>query len=615
MKRKASFSWLYIPISILIFLAFALFIERSGISYEVKSRPIEFLPPLSSLEKDSIAFRDISDASTLVLSYSESSDLGKSFDTVSATLDNMKIPYHVQNVAITDSIDFSQYETVVVSFVETTKISNSMDALLTWVENGGNLLFAIRPDNSALIQGLQSQLGIAFLDKGYIESDGIEFLEPLLPGSRGIKYGLEFMIHSSLPVDLAANSELMAVSADDQAIPLVWKTSLGEGNIIVINSDQFIDKGSRGLIGAAYSALQEVVIYPVINAVTFHIDDFPAPVPEGIDEDIFSQFTRDINSFYLNVWWPDMQELKEKYDLVYTGFVIETYNYQIDPPFVYDVNQEDIFQYFGGIVLRDGGEIGLHGYNHIPLCVEADGKNQVLDYPTWPSQNNMQLAATELHSFSSKMLSGQPFQAYVPPSNMLCDEARMWLPQIFTDLKVIASVYLPDFNVPAYVQEFEEAQDGIIEYPRITSGYNPEDFARWAQANELWLHYAAGHFVHPDDVLDSYRSKGDTWLEMRESMDEYLLWLFSSMPNARNLTASEGGMAVQRYARVYPEFDCDRRACNVELEGFYDEAWLMMRTEKEPVVISSGSFIEVTDHLYLIEADTDQFVIEFKEAR
>lgn len=233
-------------------------------------------------------------------------------------------------------------------------------------------------------------------------------------------------------------------------------------------------------------------------------------------------------------------------------------------------------------MLRDGGEVGLHGYNHVPFCMEKDGKNQILSYPTWDSQALMQSAAFELERFSSSMLPGQPFTAYVPPSNMLCDDARTWLPEILPNLKVIASVYLPDADVPAYVQEFEEAKDGIIEYPRITSGHNPDNFMRWAQANEIWLHYAAGHFIHPDDILDSSRNEGNTWLEMRETLDEYLLWLYSSMPGVRNLSTTEGAMAVQRYARLTPDYDCNNNECRISLDGFYDEGWLLMHTEKNP---------------------------------
>ncbi len=612
MKKQATFSWLYVPLSVLIFLAFALFVERSGISYTVSRKPIEFLEPITTIEENSAAPQNNPASKTLVLSYADGIVKDRSFNTLKAVLKSMKTPFDQLDIENNNSeLDFSQYDTVVISFVEFSRLSESIDPLLQWVRKGGNLMFAIRPDNSQVLNNIQSQLGITHLDQGYIESDGIEFLTQMLPGSSGVRYGLDFMVHSSLPVNLEETTTLHAISADDQGVPLIWESKFGNGKILVINSDQYIEKSSRGLIGASYSLLQDVVIYPVINAATFHIDDFPAPIPEGIDEDVFSQFTRDIKSFYLNVWWPDMQAIKEKYHLVYSAFVIETYNFKIDPPFRYDVNQEDIFQYFGGLVLRDGGEVGLHGYNHIPLCLESDGKNQTLDYPGWQSQKTMKLAAQELLQFSSSMLSGQPFSAYVPPSNMLCEDARDWLPDVFPDLKVIASVYLPDSDIPAYVQEFEESEDGIIEYPRLTSGYHPDNFMRWVQANELWLHYTAGHFVHPDDVLDSYRSKGNTWLEMRETLDEYLLWLYSAMPNARNLTASEGGMAVQRYARIVPSYICDEDQCTVKLDGFYDEAWLMMRTKKTPDSIDSGSITKVIDDLYLIEADTDSFQIIF----
>ena len=136
---------------------------------------------------------------------------------------------------------------------------------------------------------------------------------------------------------------------------------------------------------------------------------------------------------------------------------------------------------------------------------------------------------------------------------------------------------------------------------------------QWAAANEIWLHYTAGHFVHPDDVLDSYRSKDLSWIEMRETLDEYLLWLYSAMPNVRNLTASEGAMAVQRYARLDPAFECDESGCQVELDGFYDQAWLLLRSSnRTPARMSGGEFSKVGNGVYLLEATNDQVYVEFE---
>ena len=58
---------------------------------------------------------------------------------------------------------------------------------------------------------------------------------------------------------------------------------------------------------------------------------------------------------------------------------------------------------------------------------------------------------------------------YVPPSNVLSEEGRALLAsKYFLQIRTIASNYFSgEF---AYVQEFEAADDGIVEQPRIISG-------------------------------------------------------------------------------------------------------------------------------------------------
>ena len=71
-------------------------------------------------------------------------------------------------------------------------------------------------------------------------------------------------------------------------------------------------------------------------------------------------------------------------------------------------------------------------------------------------------------------------------------------------------------------------------------------------------------------------------------------------------------MAVQRFARLDPKYNCDNTGCSVSLDGFYDEGWMLMRTEKIPVSITNGTFSEVMNDLYLIEATTPHFDIQFE---
>ena len=433
MKKRTSFAWLFVPLLVLIFLSFALFVERKGISYTVSHKPTSFLGPVS--EADVITNANEVEPEILVLYDSDGLVRDNSYQVVAATLDNMSLEH--RPVDLDTNFEFSIYDhqAIIISLVEMSHIDFLLDELVQWVEDGGKLMFAIRPENTADLTQIAPVLGIEEIGTGLAEVYGIEFIDNVLPGTAGMQFGLDYMKHTSLPAVLNESAEVLAVSADDESLPIIWETTHGDGKIVVINSDQYIDKPSRGLIGASFSRLYDTFIHPVINASVFYIDDFPAPFPEGKDEKIFDQFNRDIQSFYLNVWWPDMQTLKEKYKLEYSSVVIETYTYQIEPPFNYTAKQDEIFQYFGGLILRDGGEVGLHGFNHIPLCKKEDGKNQVLDYPVWKSTEDMQEAIRELRSFTLSKLPDAPVHMYVPPSNLLCAEARVWLPEVLPDLK------------------------------------------------------------------------------------------------------------------------------------------------------------------------------------
>lgn len=608
MKTTISFSRLILPLSILVFLAFVIFIERSGISYRPSEYPASFLEASDSENGISV----LNDPKTLVLFNSEGL-AQQSYSTVSAVLESMKIPFDSHDIAMNAEFNPGLYNTLITAFIEFEKMNTRLAEIITWVNQGGKLLIAIRPDNTLVISEFQSQLGISEKENLLINSNGVEFLSPILPGVANRKFGLDFMRHTSLPVSLNPESIIHIISADGSNVPILWETDFGQGKIVFVNTDQFIGKDSRGVISAAYSLLQDVVIYPVINSSVFFIDDFPAPVPEGFDEIIFRQFNRDIEGFYLNIWWPDMDEIRSKYKLKFSTVAIENYNYQTSPPFNYNSGQQDIFQFFGGFVLRNSGEIGYHGFNHIPFCKEKDQVNQILDYPSWESARNMQSSILELNRFLRSMFPEQQLYVYVPVSNILCSEARGWLPNILPNLRIIASVYLPDAEVPAYVQEFSEAEDGMIEFPRITSGYFPDNYMEWATVNELGLHFVFGHFIHPDDVLDSVRSQGKLWTDMRETLDEFLLWVYSSAPGIRNLTASEGAMAVQRFVRVSPQYECDQKECRLTLDGFVDDAWFLMRTEHTPATIVNGAISPVTEGLYLVEAKARNILIGFEE--
>ena len=182
------------------------------------------------------------------------------------------------------------------------------------------------------------------------------------------------------------------------------------------------------------------------------------------------------------------------------------------------------------------------------------------------------------------------------------------------DLRVISSAYLIDEKLPVHSQEFTEAQDGIIEVPRIVAGFDPNEYMQWAAINEIALHYVTTHFVYPDEILDDGIGAQKGWAYLRDAFDEYLLWMHAAVPNMREMTVSEGAMAVQRFNRLGVSSGFDNpETYSIYLENFYDEAWLMMRTKWEPAMMIGGSITEVSPNLYLIEAKQSNIEIRFEE--
>jgi hypothetical protein len=550
----------------------------------------------------------------LILYDSEEPDNEAFADNILAVVDSMRVKYDSFDIQDGTRTDFSDYTTVIVAFASWEDSEATILALVNWVEAGGRALVAIRPIPSPTFSAVYRKFGIQSREDDTVLVSGVEYKTDLLPASQGLSLLSNQLNQTSYPVELSENVTVHLVSADERKIPLLWESDFGKGRFVFVNSDLFISKEGRGVIGAAYTLLQDVFVYPVINASVFFIDDFPSPVPAGSTESIEEQFGMTIQDYYTNVWWPDMLDISKRYNIRYTGVMIETYDHLVNAPFEKELNNER-HRYFGSSLLATGGEIGLHGRNHVPLCLDETQVNQNFEYPGWPTTESMQLSVYELFRFAKSIFPDNEFVTYVPPSNILCSDSRLWLPAIMPELKVIASLYVNDARKISYAQEFTEASDGMIELPRIASDYDISVDSQFAIINELGLHFVNTHFVHPDDVLDPDRGALKGWAVLRERYEEYTKWLADSVPGLRNMTAREAAIAVQRYARLAVKTNQSDGIVEIELGNFYDEAWLMLRADSQPTSIEGGAFTPVTSNLYLIQATKSKVVLHFEQVQ
>ena len=302
-------------------------------------------------------------------------------------------------------------------------------------------------------------------------------------------------------------------------------------------------------------------------------------------------------------------------DAGFTGVMIENYEDDtVDAPTRQPDTQQ--FRYFGSLLLRQGGEVGYHGYNHQPLVLPDTDYKDLYSYRQWPGEDAIVAAMDELIAFQKTVLPHTDGSVYVPPSNILSAAGRQVLGSKVPQIRTIASTYFEDDTDLPYVQEFGVASDGMVEQPRIVSGGMVGDtYMRLAAMNELNMHYVSTHFMHPDDLLDVDRGAEEGWEIYKGGFEDYLKWLSAAAPDLRKQTGTECAGAIQRYSQLTVTTESTPTEWTLTLGNFVDEGWLFFRAnEGTPGRVTGGELTNLTGNLYLLKANADTIHIEKKGA-
>lgn len=575
----------------------------NNVSYTLQEPRLELL----AVEKQDV-LRPEGDADCLLI-YEEDAAGLMGRDEMTAVLSQMKVRFDALECWDVRADILGNYSYLVLSVTHYQYLGNVLGDIKAWVKAGGNLMILYPPEVSGSFRSLFDILGIRACGNGYAYVEQLRFSEDFLLGA-----SRDFTVidpyDSSMSVYLEDDCEVFAQTTEEYPVPIVWRRKAGLGTVVVDNLG-FLQKGYRGIHCAAYSLLSSACVYPVINAAAFYIDDFPSPVPSGYAKYIERDYNLSIKDFYTSRWWTDTYNLAKKYGFQYTGMVIEEYSDQVSGPF--DRNRDtERYQYFGNMLLSMGGEIGFHGYNHMPLVLENFDYMGLFDsYSQWRSYEDMLLAVTELKGFCSSLYPDCTFRVYVPPSNIISQDGIDLLASNFPDLKAIAAVYLP--GELAYCQEFRVEDNGIVSTPRVISGYILDDYARLVALSELNFHLVSSHFQHPDDVLDEERGAELGWANMFANLSDYVDWLYTSVPAIRSTTGSEMAAAVQRYDYIEMTQTRSEDGIRLDLVNFYDEAWFLLRINdgREIAQVTGGECSRLGGMLHLIHATSDTVEISF----
>ena len=496
--------------------------------------------------------------------------------------------------------------------IATNKLNQLKDlpAVCSYVEKGGRAMVLSQLQGDLLPEDMAQDLGVKSTGVE-ISVTGIRVLGNIMIGLQGYGFDSDIFSTSVAQVSLMDDAQLEVTSSDGQ--PMVWRHNAGQGQYLVCNCRERDDKNGYGMYTAMLSQLSDDYIYPVMGMKLFFIDDFPSPVPEGEFDRIYQETGLNTAEFYRQLWWPEMLSNGEKYGIKYTGLIIESYGSQVKGPFMPIANGEarNNLVVYGRELLKAGGELGIHGYNHQSLAPEGYGQDH-LGYNEWESQADMEESLEELKNYIQDVYPEYEIHSYVPPSNILSPEGKRAIKNVFPELKVYASLYNGLATAKEYFQNFQINEDGTCEIPRVSSGYDPSDEEIWETYNVLNYNGVFSHFVHPDEIFYE-ESKDLTWARMKQGMEKLLGNLNSRFPWLEPATASEAAYIMQQYFAFDYRLERSSDGITVHSWNFSPQHPLtfVLRSQKEIKAIEGGSFSKIQENSYIIKIDSSECKINW----
>lgn len=447
---------------------------------------------------------------------------------------------------------------------DTKKINTAtIDKIINFVSKGGTLYLLTSSEDVRFSFLIGLKPGADFsID---VASAGYNFKIPMLPDYKERKFGKELIFYGLKRSNFKENIKVFANAANNDYYPLITENSIGNGKVIFYNSTNYNEKPDRGLLFAMILKGLEGIPYPIANVNTIHLDDFPSPVYDVKQEPIKTELNQSLYEYVYKTFWPDMIKLADEFDIKYVALTTFDYDSNIQPPFLFNqwdlqkvkINDktEILSNWIAKDILKNGHELGFHGYNHVSL-VKKDWNNN-------PEFMRLALAAAEkkwrINGF------GKLPSTYVPPSNIIDKTGLQQLSTAMPYIKFMCSIYNGDFNEGGNREyDFEPLEPKLFDFPRTANGFYLKEDANYA-LNSVYLYTGIWvHFLHPDDVYqipgENNMSQGNYALRNTEGLgwyktknsDRAMYPLFRDLvkgmttkyPQLRFVNGSDGGFLV-----------------------------------------------------------------------
>ena len=545
-----------------------------------------------------------------ILIYEKTSNLSQSIALAyQNVLDVIHVNYEFLPIESLGSRSYSEDDYIIFIVEKWRDYESVVDDVLTAAEDGSALILGYSPGNDTLFQSKMGDFGITALG-GYRLCNSLVVKDDMLLGMHEGDILTHAITEDSI-YEFGVSDEAHVYIVDENTVPLYYTIDYGDGRIGVYNGENTYERYYAGVIIGVLGTMQDGIIYPIINAGVVFIDDWPGPI-RGENEIITSQYGMDLDGFFRYIWWPDMQELTSKYGVIYNGQLMLTYNDIQEPPFGLEEAALDVPMYsFGRQLMENKGEVGLHGYNHIPLWFsdyvtdEYDGY-----YEPWTSKEEAVEALSYALEQWQKVFPNYTLNCYVPPSNIIDETGIEVVKEVLGEHIVISGLYIGE---PPQMPNFDfTIEDEVVYFPRLTAGSFLDDEVKLQLELGAGLFGVVSHFIHPDDVIDPNRSHGYTWDQLADEYDAMMGYITERYPFINFTTVTDAANSMMNWYNLEYSVAYETDGITVTTLN-YEKPFAMILFSDQPIEQQGDGYLvqKLGDNQYYIEVESASVTIDY----
>jgi len=553
----------------------------------------------------------------VLISHIDSKSQKDLYDCLKEVFGYSKTLYDTKYIKDLGKKEIYRYESIIIATDNYRDLKKEVyEEIKNYVDNGGNLIILM----NSYFNPFNKFAGIERL-KGFKFGTGLEFEKNIFPGIYETKITgdeAKSITNSLLDIDLEKDVEIIAKSSDGS--PMIFEKKIGKGRIIYSNTTFFGDQSVNGILIQLISYGNNVFLQNIVNTKIVDIDDFPAPLPRGINKLIYPTYRIDSRKFFREVWWTDMKKLAKEENLLYTGYIIGTYNDVTESEKFSEFDENDLQDqiYFGRELLALNGEIGIHGYNHQPLGFKEEVSHEH-GYKDWKTEKDMAQSIIKIRETLKDLYGGLEAKVYVPPSNIIGKTGKKVLKENLPSLEVLSGIYNSGAEKGVLITKigWDEDEPSLYDFPRFTSGFIFDNTKMMAMYQGVALYGIFHHFIHPDDILDEERGEGKNWEELKKGFTLYFKDVNDKFGFLRAQTSYEGFRETLKLDELKVHTFFKKNTIDIYFENFPGKTYHYFRVRGkkiDKVIGGKADMISSSDGtiLYLIEANENKISIQLK---